>query len=67
MYRHACWQIMVPYVSASDMKECFKVATVLESAAEIYQKALAIGKPQEITKENTDWMRDFAVNHYGQK
>lgn len=50
-----------------DIKECFKVATVLESAAEIYQKALAIGKPQEITKENTDWMRDFAVNHYGQK
>jgi Ribulose-5-phosphate 4-epimerase and related epimerases and aldolases len=49
------------------MKECFKVATVLETAAEIYQRALTIGKPQEISKENTDWMRDFAVNHYGQK
>lgn len=50
-----------------DMKECFKVATVLETSAEIYQKACAIGRPFEITKENTDWMRDFAVNHYGQK
>jgi Ribulose-5-phosphate 4-epimerase and related epimerases and aldolases len=50
-----------------DMKECFKVATVLETAAEIYQRALTIGRPQEISKENTDWMRDFAVNHYGQK
>lgn len=50
-----------------DMKECFKVATVLESAAEIYQKALAVGKPQEISKEDAAWMRDFAVNHYGQK
>ncbi len=50
-----------------DMKECFKVATVLETAAKIYQRALTIGRPQEISKENTDWMRDFAVNHYGQK
>lgn len=50
-----------------DMKECFKVATVLESAADIYQKALAVGKPVEITKENADWMRDFALYHYGQK
>jgi L-fuculose-phosphate aldolase len=50
-----------------DIKECFKVAEVLETSAEIYQKALAIGRPIEITKENTDWMRDFALNHYGQK
>lgn len=50
-----------------DMKECFKVATVLESAAEIYAKALAIGKPVTIAKENVDWMRDFALYHYGQK
>lgn len=50
-----------------DMKECFKVATVLETSSDVYQKALAVGKPQEISKENADWMRDFAVNHYGQK
>lgn len=50
-----------------DMKECFKVATVLETSAEIYQKALAIGTPVEIEKENVDWMRDFAVNKYGQR
>lgn len=50
-----------------DMKECFKVATVLETSAEIHQKALAIGTPVEIEKENVDWMRDFAVNKYGQR
>lgn len=50
-----------------DMKECFKVATVLETSAEIYQKALSIGTPIEIKKENVDWMRDFAVNKYGQR
>lgn len=50
-----------------DMKECFKVATVLETSAEIYQKALAIGTPVEIEKENVDWMRNFAVNKYGQR
>ena len=50
-----------------NMKECFKVATVLETSADIYQKALAIGQPQEISKENTDWMRDFALNKYGQR
>jgi L-fuculose-phosphate aldolase len=50
-----------------DMKECFKVATVLETAADIYTKARAIGKPVEISAENTAWMRDFALHHYGQK
>lgn len=50
-----------------DMKECFKVATVLETSSDVYQKALAAGKPYEISKENADWMRDFAVNQYGQK
>jgi L-fuculose-phosphate aldolase len=48
-----------------DMKECFKVAAVLETGAAAYYKALAIGKPVEITEENTAWMRDFAVNRYG--
>ena len=51
----------------ADMKECFKVAVVLETSSEIYQKALAVGRPVQISKENTDWMRDFAVHHYGQK
>ena len=49
-----------------DFKECFKVASVLESTAEIYQKALTIGTPIEISKENTTWMRDFALHKYGQ-
>lgn len=50
-----------------DMNECFKVSTVLETSAEIYQKALSIGIPIEIGKENVEWMRDFAVNKYGQR
>ena len=50
-----------------DMKECFKVAAVLETTAEIYQKALSVGKPYEIEEENVKWMRDFALYHYGQK
>ena len=50
-----------------DMKECFKVAVVLETSADIYARSLSIGKAVEITKENTAWMRDFAVNKYGQR
>lgn len=50
-----------------DMKECFKVAVVLETSADIYARALSIGEPVEISKENTAWMRDFAVNKYGQR
>lgn len=50
-----------------DMKECFKVAVVLETSADIYTRALSVGKPIEISKENTAWMRDFAVNKYGQR
>lgn len=49
-----------------DMKECFKVAAVLETSAEIYQKALTIGKPVPISEDNVTWMRDFALNKYGQ-
>lgn len=49
-----------------NMKECFKVAAVLETSAEIYQKALAIGKPVPIDEKNVEWMRDFALNKYGQ-
>lgn len=50
-----------------DIKECFKVAKVLETSAEIYYHALSIGTPVSIQKDNVDWMRDFALNHYGQK
>ncbi len=48
-----------------DLKECFKVAAVLEAGAEVYCKALAIGRP--VIEKDTDvaWMRDFAVNKYG--
>lgn len=53
--------------AGKDMKECFKVAKVLETSADIYYKALCIGKPVTISKENVDWMRDFALNKYGQK
>ncbi len=49
-----------------DINECFKVATVLETSAQIYYKALTIGTPIEIKKEDIEWMRDFALNKYGQ-
>ncbi len=50
-----------------DLKECFKVASVLETSASIYRMALSIGKPIGIDPESIKWMRDFALNHYGQK
>lgn len=50
-----------------DLKECFKVAEVLETSAEIYYKALTIGKPCIIPKDKVEWMRDFAVNKYGKQ
>ncbi len=49
-----------------DFTECLKVASVLESCADIYQKALTIGTPIKISTENTLWMRDFALHKYGQ-
>ncbi len=49
-----------------DINECFKVATVLETSAQIYYKVLTIGTPIEIKKEDIEWMRDFALNKYGQ-
>ena len=48
-----------------DIKECFKTAAVLETGAEVYQKALAIGEPVIEKDEDVAWMRDFAVNKYG--
>ena len=53
--------------AGKDLKECFKVAEVLETSAEIYYKALTIGKPCIIPKDKVEWMRDFAVNKYGKK
>lgn len=50
-----------------DFNECFKVAEVLETGARIYAKALSIGKPVVIPDDKVAWMRDFAVNKYGQK
>ena len=53
--------------AGKDLKECFKVAEVLETSAEIYYKALTIGKPCIIPKDKVEWMRDFAVNKYGKQ
>ena len=50
-----------------DISECFKVAEVLETGARIYARALSIGKPHVIPDDKVAWMRDFAVNKYGQK
>lgn len=50
-----------------DMDTAFRVCTVLEMTAEIYQKALAIGKPEPIDEDKVLFMKDFAANHYGQR
>ena len=49
-----------------DMKAAFKACTVLEMTAEIYYKALAVGKPYLIGDKETAFMKDFADNKYGQ-
>ena len=50
----------------ADMKKAFKVAKVLETAAEIYFRILAIGKaPAEITPENLEQLR-LRSKFYGQ-
>lgn len=54
-----------------DLQACFKAATVLETGAEIYQKALAVSgdgyAPVELKAEDVTYMYDFVQNHYGQK
>lgn len=50
-----------------DMDTAFRVCTVLEMTAEIYQKALAIGKPEPIEEDKVLFMKDFVANHYGQR
>lgn len=52
-----------------DLAACFKVATVLETGSEIYQKALAISngaRPVELKADDVKAMYDFAQNRYGQ-
>lgn len=51
----------------ADMDTAFRVCTVLEMTAEIYQKALAIGKPEPIDEDKVLFMKDFVANHYGQR
>ncbi len=55
-------------VCVSDtMDGCFKVATVLEMIAEIYQKIRATGGTFDpISDENIATMREFAKTRYGQ-
>lgn len=48
-----------------DLKECFKVATVLETSARIYYKALCIGSPVVENEGDVAYMRDFALHKYG--
>ena len=48
-----------------NMQECFKTASVLESQARIYYKALCIGTPVVLKEDDVAYMRDFALNKYG--
>ena len=49
-----------------DLGKAFKTCAVLEMTAQIYQMALAIGKPHVIPDDLVAFMRDFAENHFGQ-
>lgn len=48
------------------MDQAFRVCTVLEMTARIYQMALAVGQPCVLPDDLVEYMRDFAKNHYGQ-
>lgn len=52
-----------------DLNACFKATIVLETSAEIYQKALAVNgcEPVELKEDDVKAMYDFAQNHYGQR
>ena len=47
------------------MEQAFKVCTVLEMTAQIYQQALLLGEPHVLSEELVDEMWDFANNRYG--
>lgn len=50
-----------------NIQQCFKVAKVLETSAQIYYKALCIGNPILIKEKDIEWMQNFIKNEYGQK
>ncbi|MDR1271938.1 MAG: class II aldolase/adducin family protein [Clostridiales Family XIII bacterium] len=52
--------------AGADMEMAFKVSTVLEMTAQIYQMARAIGKPVTLSDDQVAFMHDFAYNEYGQ-
>lgn len=49
-----------------DANAAFKVCNVLEMTAHIYYMARSIGEPEPISRENVEYMKDFAANSYGQ-
>ena len=49
----------------ADMDSAFKVSTVLEMTAHIYQLARAIGKPVVLGEDIVKLTHDFAYNQYG--
>lgn len=50
----------------NDMKTAFKMCTILEMTARIYQMARAIGTPIVESDEVVKATHDFALHHYGQ-
>ena len=49
-----------------DANAAFKVCNVLEMTAHIYYMARSIGEPEPISREDVEYMRDFAANRYRQ-
>ena len=52
--------------NGKDANAAFKVCNVLEMTAHIYYMARSIGEPEPISREDLEYMRDFAANRYGQ-
>lgn len=53
--------------AAKDLKEALKVALVVEKSAKATIFANIIGGSYELSKHDVDFMRDFYLNHYGQR
>jgi len=53
--------------AGKDLKETLKIVSVVEKSAKATIFANILGGVVELSQEDIDFMRDFYLNHYGQK
>ncbi len=61
MANHGC------VATGRNMKEALKVAFIVEKSAKATVMANMLGGVVELTQDDIDFMRDFFLNHYGQR